>query len=254
MSRPLRVGHIKLSFHDAASEQVELVLRSHGHEIERSAAPHKEMFAALGRGGVDLLVAAWLPWSHGAYYAEIADLVRPVTVLYQPQAIWAVPDYVPAEVVSIEDLLRPPALDRMDRLIQGMAPGAGISEMSPLAVRAYGLDAAGYHFENGTEDDCLGRLVAAVAERKWIVVPFWRPQALHRRLNLRHLADPKAVLGGTDNATVLVRKDAEDLVGLAALADLAGLHLGNPLVELLDEKVRRRASNPYTDYSRPPAG
>lgn len=48
MSRPLRVGHIALSFHDAASEQVELLLRSHGHEIERSSAPHKDMFASLG--------------------------------------------------------------------------------------------------------------------------------------------------------------------------------------------------------------
>ena len=57
MSRPLRVGHIALSFHEAASEQVELLLRSHGHEIERSSAPHKDMFASLGRGEVDVLVA-----------------------------------------------------------------------------------------------------------------------------------------------------------------------------------------------------
>jgi glycine betaine/proline transport system substrate-binding protein len=251
MTRPLRVGHIALSFHDAASEQVELLLRSHGHEIERSAAPHRDMFASLGRGEVDMLVAGWLPWSHGAYYDEIAPKVRPVTVLYEPYAIWAVPDYVPAEVMSIGDLLRSPAADRMDRLIQGMAPGAGISEMSPKAVEAYGLDAAGYRFENGTEDDCIGRLVSAIAEQKWIVTPFWRPQALHRRFNLRHLVDTKAVLGATDNATVLVLRESEGLIGEAALADLAKLYLGNPLMEALDEKVRRRSSTDYTDYASP---
>lgn len=253
MTRPLRVGHIKLSFHDAASEQVELLLRSHGHEIERSAAPHKDMFASLGRGEVDLLVAGWLPWSHGAYYEEVADRVRPITVLYEPYAIWAVPDYVPAEVMSIGDLLQSPAIDRMDRLIQGMAPGAGISEMSPKAVEAYGLDKAGYHFENGTEDDCIGRLVSAIAEQKWIVTPFWRPQALHRRFKLRHLVDTKAVLGAADNATVLVLRNSEKLIGEAALADLARLYLGNPLMELLDEKVRRRSATEYTDYSNPRA-
>jgi glycine betaine/proline transport system substrate-binding protein len=249
MARPLRVGHIALSFHDAASEQVELLLRSHGHDIERSAAPHGDMFASLGRGEVDVLVAAWLPWSHGAYHAEIADKVRPVAVLYEPYATWVVPDYVPAEVISIEDLLRPPAVDRMDRLIQGMAPGAGISAMSPRAVEAYGLDGAGYRFENGTEDDCMGRFVSAIAERRWVVMPFWRPQALHRRFKLRRLADPKAILGATDNATVLVLKASEPLVGEAALADLAKLYLGNPLMEVLDEKVRRRRSTGYTDYA-----
>lgn len=250
MTRPLRVGHIALSFHDAASEQVELLLRSHGHEIERLSAPHRDLFAKLGKGEVDILVAGWLPWSHGVYYEPIADRVRQVTVLYEPYAIWAVPDYVPAEVGSIEDLLRAPALERMDRLIQGMAPGAGISEMSPKAVDAYDLKNAGYHFENGTEDDCIGRLVSAAAERKWVVMPFWRPQALHRRFGLRHLRDPKAILGATDNATVLVLRESENLIGSDVLSDLAELYIGNPEMEVLDERVRRRKSTKYTDYSR----
>ncbi len=248
-SRPIKVGHIGLSFHDAAAEQVELVLRSHGHEIERSAAPHKEMFARLGRGEVDLLVAAWLPWSHGGYYEPIADRVRRLTVLYEPYPIWAVPDYVPAEVASIEDLLREPALSRMERLIQGMAPGAGISEMSPRAVKEYGLAAEGYHFENGSEDDCIGRMVDAIAERRWIVMPFWHPQALHRRYQLRRLQDPKLVLGATDNATLLMLKSSEQVLGLSTVQDLSLLYLSNHLMALLDEKVRRRSSTPYTDYS-----
>jgi glycine betaine/proline transport system substrate-binding protein len=248
MRRPSRVGHIGLSFHGAASEQVQLVLRSHGHDIERSAAPHVEMFARMGRGEVDLLCAAWLPWSHGGYYERIAEQVRPVSVLYEPYPIWAVPDYVPADIASIPDLLREPALDRMERLIQGMAPGAGISEMSPRAISAYGLDRVGYHFENGTEDDCIGRMVTAIAERRWVVMPFWHPQAVHRRHRLRRLRDPKAILGAVDNATLLVLRASEALVGEHALADLSSLYLGNELVTLLDGNIRRRSSTPYTDH------
>lgn len=249
MSAVLRVGHIALSFHDAAAEQVELVLRSHGHEVERHAAPHQAMFAALGRGEIDVLVAAWLPWSHGTYLAPIEHRVRKIAVLYEPYPIWGVPDYVPAEVASIPDLLSSPALDNMERLIQGMAPGAGISEMSPRAIETYGLDAAGYHFANGTEDDCIGRFVDAVAERRWVVMPFWHPQALHKRFRIRRLQDPELVLGATDNATVLVRRDAETTIGEAALADVARLYLGNPLVTDLDAAVRARTSTPYTDFS-----
>jgi glycine betaine/proline transport system substrate-binding protein len=249
MTRPLRIGHIALSFHDAAAEQVELVLRSHGHDIERHHAPHEAMFGALGRGEVDMLVAAWLPWSHGRYFAPIEESVRMVTVLYEPYPIWGVPEYVPADVAAIPDLLRPPALEKMERLIQGMAPGAGISEMSPRAVHEYGLDTAGYHFENGTEDECISRFVDAVAQRRWVVMPFWHPQALHRRFRIRRLQDPKTILGATDNATVLVRRDSEDVIGPAALSDLAALHLGNPLVVELDHALRRRSSTPYTDFS-----
>jgi len=134
----------------------------------------------------------------------------------------------------------------MERLIQGMAPGAGISEMSPKAVAAYGLDAAGYHFENGTEDDCIGRLVSAASERRWVVRPLWRPQAPHRRFRLRHLQDPKAILGATE-----VLRESERLIGEAALADLAPLYIGNPAMDILDEAVRRRNSTGYTDYASP---
>lgn len=249
MARAIRVGHIALSFHDAAAEQVELVLRSHGHDVERHAAPHGAMFSALGRREVDVLVSAWLPWSHGSYFAAIADQVRMVSVLYEPYPIWGVPDYVPAEVASIADLLSSPAVERMERLIQGMAPGAGISEMSPRAIAEYGLASAGYHFEHGTEDDCIGRFVDAVAERRWVVIPFWHPQALHTRFRIRRLQDPKLVLGATDNATLLVSKHAEQLLGEAALADLAQLYLGNPMVDDLDAALRRRSSSPYTDHS-----
>jgi glycine betaine/proline transport system substrate-binding protein len=249
MSRAIRVGHIGLSFHDAAAEQVELVLRSHGHDIERHSAPHASMFEAMGRGEIDVLVAAWLPWSHGRYFERIAGDVRMVSVLYEPYPIWGVPEYVPAEIASIPDLLKPLALDNMERLIQGMAPGAGISEMSPRAVVEYRLGEAGYHFENGTEDDCIGRFVDAVAERRWVVLPFWHPQALHLRFRIRRLQDPKVVLGATDNATLLVLRASEDLIGTSALEDLAALYLGNRLVDALDAAVRRRSSTPYSDFS-----
>jgi glycine betaine/proline transport system substrate-binding protein len=249
MTRPVRVGHIALSFHDAAAEQVELVLRSHGHDIERHAAPHEKMFEAQGRGEVDVLVAGWLPWSHGRYFDRIAADVRMVAVLYEPYPIWGVPDYVPAEVATIADLLESPAVDDMERLIQGMAPGAGISEMSPRAIEAYGLASAGYHFENGTEDQCISRFIDAVGERRWVVIPFWHPQALHKRFRIRRLQDPKTILGATDNATVLVHRRSEDLIGPAALTDLAALYLGNPMLAELDDALRRRSSSPYTDFS-----
>ena len=241
---PVRVGHIDLSFHDAAAREVEHVLVSHGVAVERSAAPHEEMYRRIGRAEVDVLVSAWLPTSHGRYLAPFEEEVRKVTVLYEPYCIWGVPDYVPeTEVAEVSDLLKSPALQRMERLIQGINPGAGISRFSQAMVEQYGLAQAGYEFRTGTERECFGRFIDAVADGRWVVIPLWHPQWLHHRYRIRELRDPKGLLGGKDQATLIVRKDAEARIGASALAALAGLHLGNARVSELDDRLQSAALN-----------
>jgi glycine betaine/proline transport system substrate-binding protein len=236
---PIRVGHIDLSFHDASAREVERILAEHGHSIERSAAPHERMFQILGEGGIDILVSAWLPASHSKYLAPIEDQVRKVTVLYEPYCIWGVPEHVPeSAVASVEDLLRPDVLAKMDRRIQGINPGAGISRFSKTMVESYDLSAAGYHFETGTEADCFDRFEAAAASGEWIVIPLWHPQYLHHRYRIRALEEPKGLLGGKDEATLLVRRDAEARIGASTLAELGALHLGNDRVSALDDALR----------------
>jgi len=241
-TQPVRVGHIDLSFHDAAAREVERVLTDHGIPVERSTAPHEEMYRRMGRAEVDVLVSAWLPTSHGRYLAPFEDEVRKVTVLYEPYCIWGVPDYVPeAEVAEVSDLLRSPALERMERLIQGINPGAGISRFSQAMMEQYGLDHAGYEFRTGTESECFGRFIDAVAAGRWVVLPLWHPQWLHHRYHIRELRDPKGLLGGQDQATLIVRKDSEPRIGAAALAELEGLHLGNARVSELDDRLQTAA-------------
>ena len=237
--RPIRVGHIDLSFHDASSRAVEAILVEEGHAVERSAAPHEEMFARLGRGEVDVLVSAWLPASHGAYLAPFEADVRKLGILYEPYCFWGVPHYVPDAISSVADLVGPMALRRMERLIQGINPGAGISRFSKAILSAYELDAVGYHFETGTEADCFGRYERAVAERRWVVVPLWHPQWLNHRYRIRELEEPRGLLGGRDAATLIVRKDAEALIGEATLSRLSHLTLGNGHVSALDDALRR---------------
>lgn len=242
MPRPIRVGHIDLSFHDAAAREVEAILAAHGVEVERSAAPHEAMFQQLRAGAVDMLVSAWLPSSHGKYLAPFEDDVLKLTVLYEPYCIWGVPDFVPREAVAtIEDLKKPAVLARMERLIQGINPGAGISRFSQAIVEEYGLAPFDYAFRTGTEDECFGRFEKAVSEGRWVIVPLWHPQWLHNRYQIRALEEPKGLLGGHDQATLLLRADAQDLVPAAALAVLRELYLGNAKVSQLDDLLRRQA-------------
>ncbi len=79
MTSVIHVGHIDLSFHDASALEVEAILKKHGHVIERSAAPHEEMFQRMAHGEVDILVSAWLPASHGKYLEPFKDEVHEIT-------------------------------------------------------------------------------------------------------------------------------------------------------------------------------
>ncbi len=250
MHAPIRIGHIDLSFHAAAAKEVATIVTGNGHLVTQSSAPHETMYRRLADGDIDMLVAAWLPASHGAYLAPILDTVEKVAVLYEPYCIWGVPDHVPVSAVaSIDDLTSPVALDRMERLIQGVSPGAGISRFSQAIVRDYGLDAHGYHFEPGSEDACFGRFEHAVAEGKWIVVPLWHPQWLHHRYRVRALEDPRGLLGGVDNATLIVRKDAKARLGAETIAALSALYLGNARVSALDDALRRTPVHIVGDHA-----
>ncbi|GAB4394389.1 MAG: glycine betaine ABC transporter substrate-binding protein [Kiloniellaceae bacterium] len=241
MNMMLRVGHIDLSFHDASAIEVERILQRHGHVIERSAAPHEEMFRRLGRGEVDVLVSAWLPSSHGGYLAPMENEVTKITVLYEPFCIWGVPDYVPEETVSaVGDLMKEPAVSRMQKRIQGINPGAGISRFSQATLEQYRMADAGYSFHSGTEAECFDGFEKAYAAGRWLVIPLWHPQYLHNRYRIRALEEPLGLLGTTDAATLVIRNEAMKRVQAGALVELGRLYLGNQQVSALDDALHRR--------------
>ncbi len=242
---PIVIGQIGLSFHIAAAAVVARVLADHGHAVRFETALHEEMFARMARGEVDLLSSAWLPGSHGAYLAPFRDQVEALTVLYEPYALWGVPDYVPADAVAaVADLARPEVAGRMTRLIQGIGPGAGISRFSREIMDAYRLGDAGYEFRNGSQQDCEDAFTRAVAERRWVVVPLWHPQHLHHRYTIRELAEPKGLLRGRDAATLIARKDRLGAIDPAALLALSRIRLGNAAVAHLDYLISVEKKSP----------
>ncbi|WP_046168244.1 glycine betaine ABC transporter substrate-binding protein [Chromobacterium vaccinii] len=236
---------IDLSFHAASATAVAAVLERHGVAVEERRAPHERAFELLAAGQGDMLCSAWLPGSHGAYLAPIADEVEKLAALYAPYALWGVPDYVPTEAVAaIADLKKPEVSARMVKKIQGINPGAGISRFSREIISRYRLDEDGYHFENGSLEDCVSAFEQAVARRDWTVVPLWQPQFLHWRHHIRELADPENLLRGPDQATLVIRKDALARLPPAAVDGLRALRLGNRAVAWLDHLISREGMTP----------
>lgn len=236
----IRLGVTDLSFHRATAAVVSQVLQRLGYEVQISHAAHEANFSLLHSGAVDMLASAWLPHSHGVYLQSVNSDVatRELGLHYQPYALWGVPEYVPASAVSkLEDLLKPAVAARMQKIIQGIGPGAGISRFSLRIFERYSLAKAGYEFRNGSEQDCANAFKRLVAAGEWGVVPLWHPQFLHHRHTIRALKDPEGLLGAVDRAVLLVREDRLALLMPEHIQVLDNIRLSNAIVAELDYAI-----------------
>jgi glycine betaine/proline transport system substrate-binding protein len=244
MAKPI-VGNIALSFHAAAAAVVKILLEGWAYETDEREAAHEDMFAMLGRGEVDLLVTAWLPASHGRYLAPIETQTVKLGLLYRPFCIWGVPDYVSlSKVGGIEDLARPEIARVFRKRIQGIGEGAGISRFSRAIIQDYGLAGRGFHFENGTLADCADAFEDAVAKSEPCVVPLWHPQFLHHRHKIRALRDPKGLLGGVDDAFLIIRKDTAKRLTDHEIEALQSLTISNAALAGMDYAINRDGKSP----------
>lgn len=245
MGTPLVVGQIALSFHKAAAAVLcELLLKT-GHEVEVKEAPHEDMYAMQKAGDVDLVVSAWLPASHGTYIEPYADELLSLSVIYNPYCIWCISNQAPKRISSVADLADPKVASLFRKRIQGIGAGAGISRFSRQMVRDYRLDTQGFHFENGTLDECTFACLDAEAKGELAIVPLWHPQWLHGQSKLRELEDPLGLLGGRDDATLVLRKDAVHKLNAQGRALLDSMHLGNETVSHLDREICINGRDPF---------
>ncbi len=235
----IRVGEIGLSFHQVAAAVVLEVLERLGHDTAVSAAAHDEMFRRLAAGEVDMLAVAWLPGAHGHLFKANTESVERLGTLYSDAKLyWAVPDYVPAAAVaSIADLTKPDVAAKMDRLIRSIGPSAGLSVRSGRAMELYGLPAAGYRLETGDAAGWIANYRAAAAEKRWMVMPLWRPQFLNATERFRVLDDPKEAFPPADEAVLVVSKTALAALPPRTVAALRRLDVGLDGISAMDKAV-----------------
>ena len=133
----IRLGQVSLSFYAVVGGIVQEVLDEDGYKVDVTAGSHGDIFPKLGAGDVDILVAAWLPDGHAPLYAKVKDDTFVIGELYDNAKLyWAVPDYVPADLVrTIDDLKKPEVTARMDKRIRGIgATSAGVMGGSSVAL------------------------------------------------------------------------------------------------------------------------
>jgi glycine betaine/proline transport system substrate-binding protein len=215
VNEPIVLGRIDESFHQVAAAIVEEVLLRLGHGVEVREGPHPQMYPLIERGELHLFADSWLPGGHGTYWEQIRDQVVEVAALFDgARFFWAVPGYVPADLVSaLPDLARPEVVARMATLVvQGTTPGAGLTMRSQQLVHDYGLDEVGWSHEIGDLQAIIRTVDERIAAGDWFVTPMWQPQYLNDVHDLRPLDDPRGVFPPPDRASLIAHRDTYDRI------------------------------------------
>ncbi len=236
--RPLVVGEINLTFYQVAAAVVVEVLERLGHPVTIVGGNHPQIYDALGKSKVDVLVASWLPHAHGPLQQPLADKLVEATTLYtDARLFWAVPSYVPeSDVSSIDDLRKPDVASKMDKDIAGVGPGSGLMVGSEKLMSSYGLTAVGYSLRVAPVSEWAAHLGSAYAARRWMVMPLWQPQYLNAMYSMRVLRDPKGIFGD-DRAVVVVRKDVWESLPAHSRDVLGRVRLSVPVVTELERQL-----------------
>jgi glycine betaine/proline transport system substrate-binding protein len=238
------IGQIGISFYAVTGQVVQAVVERLGHTVELKTGSHAQIFPELGKGNVDLLVAAWLPSAHAVYWQQHGREAVELATLYRgARLFWAVPAYMPVEeVATVEDLARPEVVARMVKRIRGTGPDSGLMIGSRKIMQAYELEAAGYELLPGKHEQWHAYFEDNYRHRRWFVMPYFRPNYLNRIAEMRMLEERFEFLGGENNGVLVAHRNFIDRMPARTVAVLRGLSLDLDAVAEMDLAVHRGKS------------
>ncbi|MFM2347925.1 MAG: hypothetical protein RL654_2678 [Pseudomonadota bacterium] len=233
-AKPIRIGWTAWSDAEAVTNIAKLILEQRlAQKVELVMTDVALQYAGLERGQIDLMLMAWLPGTHQAYYDKVKGTVENLGALYTDAKLgWAVPADIPVSTLkTLDDLKKPEVMEKLGGKIQGIDAGAGLMKLSEAAIKTYGLD---YKLMTASDAAMVSALDRAIQRKQWIVVTTWSPHWMFSQYKLRYLEDPKQALGGAESIHALARKGfSADFPAAAAfirnlkisLADLEGVML-----------------------------
>lgn len=240
------LGHVDLSFYEVTASLVQQVVERMGYNVGVKKGSHAEVYPLLGKGEVDLFVAAWLPNAHAGYWEEYKDSTVKVVALYdEAKLFWAVPDYIPAsEVAGVADLRKADVSAKMQKEVRGPGADSGLMIGSKKIFAEYGLEESGYKLMPGKAPEWIASFNDNVAAKRWFVMPLWQPQYLNKANKLRILDEPKKLLGESDTAWLIAHKDFRSKVDAKTWKALQRMSLSVRAVTEMDYLVNVQKMSP----------
>ncbi len=201
-----------------------------GYEVEITAADVAPSYAAIAQGDKDAFMETWLPVLHKDYVETYGDDIIDLGHVFEgTESGLVIPQYmVDAGIVSISDLLKPEAQEKLDKTITGIDAGAGVMKTTEeKAMPAYGLTEAGYKLQASSGPAMMAALKDSIAKEEWIVVTGWKPHSMFGYWDLAFLEQDKDQIWGVGNIHIKGRKNLrEDKPELAQFLENMQMNTG----------------------------
>jgi len=203
-------GELSIGYVDGWSDSVattnvaaEIIKQKLDYDVKLQAVATGIMWQGVATGKLDMMLSAWLPVTHGEYWAKNKDSVVDYGPNFKDAKIGLiVPEYVKA--VSIEDLKTD---DSFKKKIVGIDAGSGVMLKTDQAIKDYGLD--GYKLQASSGAAMISELTRAENKHESIAVTGWVPHWMFAKWKLRFLEDPKGVYGAAETVNSIGSKELD---------------------------------------------
>jgi len=187
----------------------EIIKQKLGYDTKLMPVAAGIMWQGVATGKLDMMLSAWLPVTHGEYWAKNKDKVVDYGNNFKDAKIGLiVPEYVKAKTVG--DLATD---DSFKKKIVGIDAGSGVMIKTDQAIKDYGLD---YKLVASSGAAMTAELARAEDKKESIAVTGWVPHWMFAKWKLRFLEDPKGVYGAAETVdsvgSLELEKKAPDVV------------------------------------------
>ena len=170
----------------------EIIKEKLGYDTKLMPVAAGIMWQGVATGKLDLMLSAWLPVTHGEYWAKNKDKVVDYGSNFKDAKIGLiVPEYVKAK--SVADLATD---DSFKKKIVGIDAGSGVMIKTDQAIKDY--DLTGYKLVASSGAAMTAELARAEDKHESIAVTGWVPHWMFAKWKLRFLDDPKGVYGAAE--------------------------------------------------------
>ncbi|WP_156288801.1 glycine betaine ABC transporter substrate-binding protein [Oceanobacillus salinisoli] len=198
----IELAYVEWDTEIASTHVVGKVLEDLGYDVELTPLDNAVMWEAVSSGEADGMVAAWLPGTHEAQYAEYGDQMVDLGSNLEGAAIGlVVPTYMDAD--SIADLT-----EEAGQTITGIEPGAGVVATAEQALEDY-ENLEGWEVQTSSSGAMATALGQAYENEEEIIVTGWSPHWKFGKYDLKYLEDPEGSFGEAEVINTMVRKGLE---------------------------------------------
>lgn len=202
--KTLSIGYVDGWSDSVATTNVaaEVIKQKLGYDVKLQAVATGIMWQGVATGKLDAMLSAWLPVTHGEYWAKNKDKVVDYGPNFKDAKIGLiVPEYVKAK--SIEDLKTDTSFKNK---IVGIDAGSGVMLKTDEAIKQYGLD---YKLQASSGAAMIAELTRAEDKQESIAVTGWVPHWMFAKWKLRFLDDPKGIYGAAETVNSIGSKELE---------------------------------------------